>query len=270
MVIAAVPSAPMLADIMVPPALVPWIERISWVAVPARRRIPLLAGARAHLLFRAAGSVLWSAPALTVEMRESMCWGPVTHPANVTAGADGMTGWLVKLGGGVAAAILGLPISEISERLLPLDALWPGLPLEPLDGSDAARERLVQLLQRSLDRFESRRLWSPQCCQRLMRQLDCHPVARVAASLGLSQSTLERRILHCFGLTPKKLARVQRLYRAMTLLGTMPDAQLASELDFFDQSHFIADFRQLCGMTPSALRQHSASEPAWTRLYRPH
>jgi transcriptional regulator GlxA family with amidase domain len=82
-----------------------------------------------------------------------------------------------------------------------------------------------------------------------------------AKAVGLSQ----RRFIQVFaaevGLTPGKFSRVQRFRRALGAIpkGGAPDwAAVAADCGYFDQSHFIHDFRAFSGLSPTQyLRQRS-------------
>ena len=77
--------------------------------------------------------------------------------------------------------------------------------------------------------------------------------APLASALGLSQDRLEKRFRRAVGTTPKRLASILRLRRAVeayrageTLTRTAADA------GYFDQSHFNRAFRAATGLTPRA------------------
>lgn len=64
---------------------------------------------------------------------------------------------------------------------------------------------------------------------------------------------LERKFLSQIGLSPKQLGRVVRLQTALKLLlnqktGTF--TKIAYESEYYDQNHFIKDFKEFTGITP--------------------
>jgi transcriptional regulator GlxA family with amidase domain len=81
--------------------------------------------------------------------------------------------------------------------------------------------------------------------------LEVEPLARHA---NLSPRQFRRRCLEEAGLAPKQLSRVLRFRRALGLLqsGAPAGAQLAAECGYYDQAHFIHDFREFSGQTPGA------------------
>ena len=77
--------------------------------------------------------------------------------------------------------------------------------------------------------------------------------------IGLSQSALERRFRRVVGVSPKRFASLVRLQHAVRLRTTGADfTDLSQAAGYFDQSHFIKDFRRATGSAPDAFfRQHS-------------
>jgi AraC-like DNA-binding protein len=71
--------------------------------------------------------------------------------------------------------------------------------------------------------------------------------------IGLSQSALERRFRRIVGVSPKKYSSLVRLRRAVRLQATGVNlTTVARDAGYFDQSHFIKDFRRATGSAPEA------------------
>lgn len=92
--------------------------------------------------------------------------------------------------------------------------------------------------------------------------LETHGGARIddlAIRAGCTRRHLERLFLDQVGLTPKRLSRIRRFQRA---LATLEQAQAsgarsagltaATVCGYADQSHFVHEFRELAGTTPSS------------------
>ncbi|MCH8541937.1 MAG: helix-turn-helix domain-containing protein [Alcanivorax sp.] len=95
---------------------------------------------------------------------------------------------------------------------------------------------------------------SQRSLEAVMEQVSqAESVARAAAALHLSRRALERRFAEQVGVSPKQYARIQRIARARDLLKRGPpirQAELAQQLGYFDEAHFIHDFRAMVGITP--------------------
>jgi AraC-like DNA-binding protein len=79
--------------------------------------------------------------------------------------------------------------------------------------------------------------------------------------IGLSQSALERRFRRVVGVSPKKYASLMRLRRAVRLQASGVDlTTVAHSVGYFDQSHFIKDFRRATGSAPSFFFGHNSME----------
>src|SRR5258708_7894518 len=87
----------------------------------------------------------------------------------------------------------------------------------------------------------------------LEQRTGAHRIDDLTRYIGLSQSALERRFRRVVGVSPKKFASVVRLRRAVRLHNTVADfTAVAHAAGYFDQSHFINDFRRATGSAPEA------------------
>lgn len=79
-------------------------------------------------------------------------------------------------------------------------------------------------------------------------------VSDLAGKAGTTPRSLERMAKQVFGFTPKLLLRRQRFLRSLAQFMLDPSLDWLDTMDthYFDQAHFIRDFRQFMGMTPSA------------------
>jgi len=87
----------------------------------------------------------------------------------------------------------------------------------------------------------------------------CNRVEQLAAQTGLPRRTLHSRLSREVGLSPKRILRIQRLYRALKLVQDRSSAwtQIAARSGFADQAHMIREFVDLLGEAPTAWRQRS-------------
>lgn len=80
-------------------------------------------------------------------------------------------------------------------------------------------------------------------------------IKEICRQTGYSLSTLERRMKKIVGVTPKQLQRIIRFNRAMQFINhqsSQPNwAQVAQQFGYYDQTHFIKEFKHFNGLTPS-------------------
>jgi AraC-like DNA-binding protein len=161
---------------------------------------------------------------------------------------------------GGAFPFLGLPAGELADTHVDLETLWG-------PSADWLWERLCEA-RTSAERFQ---LLQEALLSRLCRGVEQHyavsaalemfgknqagPRVREAAKyLGLSQ----RRLIQVFkaevGMTPKLFSRIQRFQKTRTFIQHNPSinwADLAIDLGYFDQSHFIREFLEFSGLSPT-------------------
>jgi len=84
----------------------------------------------------------------------------------------------------------------------------------------------------------------------------------VVDQIGLSQ----RRFIEIFrnevGLTPKAFSRVCRFQHVLGQVESLTEvdwASVASDCGYFDQAHFIHDFREFAGVSPTMYLRHRES-----------
>ena len=78
-------------------------------------------------------------------------------------------------------------------------------------------------------------------------------LAEILHDLHLSERSLERLFLTHIGITPILYARICRFQSSLTLMrqGKFRSlTDIAHSLGYFDQSHFIRDFKQFSGVSP--------------------
>jgi len=83
-------------------------------------------------------------------------------------------------------------------------------------------------------------------------------IKEVYAALGISKSTLERFFLEIVGLTPKMYSRIVRFNKVYQVLqhgqyDTWQD--VIYKYNFYDQAHFIKDFKNFFNKTPSEVHK---------------
>lgn len=81
------------------------------------------------------------------------------------------------------------------------------------------------------------------------------PIKDICRQTGYSQRTLERRMKKIVGLTPKEFQRIIRFNRALRYIDKVSSefswSQIADQFGYYDQAHFIKEFKHFYGETPA-------------------
>ena len=170
----------------------------------------------------------------------------------------------VRFHEGGAYPFLAIPLSELRNEVAALDALdRPALTRLHTRLYEVAslpdRIHLVEkwLLGR-LSLGKERDALIPASLAMLRRGALSIPT--LAENLAISQRQLERLYQRDVGMSPKKYAqllRVEAARLALKELHQQNQAHLAADLGYYDQAHFIRDFRAVIGMTPHRYMQRS-------------
>lgn len=82
-------------------------------------------------------------------------------------------------------------------------------------------------------------------------------IKELIEKLFISQSPFEKRFRKLVGTTPKKFASIVRLNSVLDNLNNIKSlTQLCYENNFFDQAHFIKDFKRFTGDTPAIFKRN--------------
>lgn len=170
----------------------------------------------------------------------------------------------LRLRPGAAAHLFRVPLHELTDRSLELDALWgsAGTTLRHEIGrahTPESRARRVQdALLEALRRSDPADAEVAHAVGRLWRSGGAIRVRELCSDLGISERRLERLFRERVGVRPKLLARLLRFRRASEVLrGGAAQVEAALACGYSDQSHLHRDFRRFAGVAPGALSDSS-------------
>ena len=167
----------------------------------------------------------------------------------------------VQFKAGGAFPFFGMPAVELQDAHVSLDALWGAAAVDLRDRLLAApspeakfriaETALLERMARNPERHPAVRF----ALREFLQVPHARTVAEVTGQLGLSP----RRFIQLFGeqvgLTPKLFCRVRRFHEVMRRVhqgGKIDWTEVALSCGYFDQAHFIRDFRAFSGLNPSA------------------
>lgn len=161
----------------------------------------------------------------------------------------------VQIKPGWVAPLLGVAAAALTDQFVPLhdivgdcDALCDKLV------AAGAVDDVLDILSFALESRFSAEPSSSLLARRAVRLFETElRVDSVAKQLGVTSRHLRRAFLEAVGIGPKEFARGVRLQRAIRRTTTGLDwSRIATDVGYYDQSHLIADFRDLVGLTPRA------------------
>ncbi|MCW5909882.1 MAG: AraC family transcriptional regulator [Cyclobacteriaceae bacterium] len=166
------------------------------------------------------------------------------------------------------ANFVSVPIKELANKETPIEVLFEKESANTLEHkirSAASTSERIALA----DAFLSDQLKSRVIIDNIVKStIDKLFTARGSTSISTilkddpsKRRQLERKFLKQVGMSPKQLGKVIRLQTALNmLLHQQPESltQIAYESEYYDQAHFIKDFKEFTGTTPKDF-QHDDS-----------
>jgi AraC-like DNA-binding protein len=119
---------------------------------------------------------------------------------------------------------------------------------------------LVEILSKRNISFLKKMSAIDYALSRLQESNGSIKVNEIAKQLSVSTRELERKFNNDVGITPKQLSRIYRFQYALTLKGKYSTlADLSFHAGYYDQSHFIREFKNIGGNTPGSLLSPAAA-----------
>lgn len=102
-------------------------------------------------------------------------------------------------------------------------------------------------------------------CKQISESFGKLSINNLCKDIGMSHTAFTTRFSEMIGITPKLFGRVARFTGVQNFLGENPQAgwqEIVCKFDYFDQNHFIREFKQFTGAIPKD-RRH------WEALFDP-
>lgn len=156
-----------------------------------------------------------------------------------------------------AAAFFKEPLHELSGLSIPLDAFVSAQKLNETEEQLAAatdnRQRITVIEQLLLSRLHttSPDLLIHHAIQQIQLSGGAIRIKELVSTLPVSQDPFEKRFRKLTGTSPKQFSSIVRLRKLIeTYDPAMNMTEIALTAGYFDQAHFIKDFRSFTGQTP--------------------
>ena len=194
---------------------------------------------------------------LVVEPGTSAAWG--VHTGRWTRVLEGRSSAFgIKFRPGAFRAVLGRPVSTIANGAIASSALFGDQAAQlgavlACDSDAAAAAVAADFLRPRLPAADSPSLLAGRIVDAAAGDLALHSAEELARRFDLSLRALQRLFNEYVGVGPKWVIKRYRMHEAVARVQAgepVSWATLAQDLGYFDQAHFIADFRKLVGRTP--------------------
>ena len=152
-----------------------------------------------------------------------------------------------------------MPLARMENTAVPLEALFyeEGIKLQ----NNILNATTVEEKIRIVEEFLIHRLTDPKQIDKvtkdsvdIMLKLNGQlTVDELTGNLSINRRKLERRFSSIIGLSPKQLSKMIRMQATLKMLANKEVTSLtalAYEGDFYDQAHFIKDFKEFTGICP--------------------
>lgn len=184
--------------------------------------------------------------------------GVRTEPISIDSGkAASMI--VVYFKKGLAYPFFPVPMDEISDCVVDADLLWgnwfASLRERILEEKDITG-RFTLIEDFLLKQFQSK-LIQNQCVEYAIGQIIQHPdqvsFTKLSQDIGYSQKHFIKMFKNQVGITPKAYLKILRFQKAISEIEQQRQvdwAAISQDCGFYDQAHFINDFRLFSGFTP--------------------
>ena len=234
--------------------------------VDAARMTDLLRAELAQVRFILKGRLLSSfSGGPPIDCPRAMLSGPTSGPV-----VFDVHGPLTVIGVGLMpagwAALIGCGADELADKVAPLDALLGPMVtrtyqrLANMRCAESIAPELDTLFLTLADRARRAPPWFTGATDAWLTGSASPQVDDLVAATGVSARQVERLAKRYYGASPKLLARKYRTLQAAVRMGTgeAPTWMDAAGDAFYDQPHFIREFKQFVGMTPHRFAVDSA------------
>jgi len=157
------------------------------------------------------------------------------------------------------APFASISIGEMENKAVPLEIIFGNGAVDFKNSVLSAQTNGERI--KLIEAFFINKLSLPEAADRIARTsvevlLSCNgqiSVDELAEQLQVNRRQLERKFSSAIGLSPKQLSKVIRLQTTLKALYQEKSSTLTSvayENGYYDQAHFIKDFREFTGVSP--------------------
>ena len=169
-------------------------------------------------------------------------------------------------------SIFGIDANELTNQHIDINELIKTNITDQLLNTDISEQRIILLSSFLIQQTEQRKTENEKvifASEQLQKGVS---LPNIQNELNISERSLERHFKQHIGISPKLYARINRFQSALENIRQTPFSKLtnvAYSSDYFDQSHFIREFKEFAGTSPKHFllqaNEQVANFPEWKR-----
>jgi len=167
--------------------------------------------------------------------------------------------------------LFGISASEVTNQMVELETLTSnfGADLEyEIMTSPTDKQRIAVIesfIEKRLSKTQTVQLPVFEALKHIMKAQSAPKVKQLSSDYFVSERQLERQFLRFTGFNPKQFIRIARFHRAMQFYGGQEIrlTDIALDCGYYDQSHFINDFKQFSGVGPREFFSGKSPATVW-------
>ncbi len=181
-----------------------------------------------------------------------------TEPITIPSGS-GAAMMVLAFKKGMAASFFPFPMNEIADSVVDADLIWGEAFAnirELLLATPDIDERFRRVESFLMAAFGAKMNLNP-CVAFAVSEMSGHPdavsIAKMNARIGYSQKHFIDMFRSHVGVTPKAYLKIMRFQKAIQTIDAADKiewSRISQDCGFYDQSHFINDFKHFSGFTP--------------------
>lgn len=181
-----------------------------------------------------------------------------TEPITIPSGNNAAM-MVIAFKKGMAASFFPFPMDEIADSVVDADLVWGsdfGLLRERLLGTKDIDLRFKLVEEFLIAKFRVQLEINP-CVEFAINEMRNRPdeinIGRMNAKIGYSQKHFTHLFRSQVGVTPKSYLKIMRFQKAILEIEkarSIDWGRISQECGFYDQPHFINDFKLFSGFTP--------------------
>lgn len=158
------------------------------------------------------------------------------------------------------APFVPMPASDLCDRPVTMEQVWGRSYVAEVRDRLAAADGLERMLALLEERLVRRMRDVPglelvrEAATAIIETSGTVAIGELTAASGVSSTHLAQRFKEIVGVTPKRFARTRRFAAtlfAIDFAAPIDWADVAARAGYFDQAHFVHDFRAFTGLTPT-------------------